>query len=573
MLKRIDIFDKDFKFTYDLTSFKTNFGGFMSFLMACSTLILTWYFGQDIYQRKKPIFIIKSDRYPEHPFYNLTNENFFFGISIIDVKGKPLLDKKYYYAVLMYNSYHIDKEKGENVVKKSERKILDRCDTTFVSKKDFDRFHLGNYYCGNFDNMNVGGVWYMNNELGDVSIDIKKCDSFIEKKYNLKCATNEEIRERYSSPLYITTYKRKNLIDPRNYLKPVRYTFDHDWMILSANQSTIQQFFYSISHIETDSGWIFKNIEDHNLLEFSKNTMREATGAKHLSLATVEILITQYFNIYSRSYIKIPNIAAEVGGFMKIAFYIARYLISYYLDSEFKVFLYRKLFNLEIEEEEQQKVNKLEEYSYKSKLYQFNKENRNLLVEMEDLSLSKIKLQESGIWVKKPPQGKRIQKAEIEVLNKDIKQVIKFKEKQRKRIEITCLEQFRYSFCSFNIDYLNKSNTANQKTRLELLILAEKELEKRMNIVNLLREQDKFDLLKKVILNEGQSYMLKNIDLKSLVNASNKDSIQFLEEKKEVESLEKLREYISKKRNGQDFNCVELLIFNSLPEDFKEKLK
>ncbi len=71
---------------------------------------------------------------------------------------------------------------------------------------------------------------------------------------------------------------------------------------------------------------------------------------KGKKLYSLRINVSQTVVKYYRSYIKLPDVIANVGGFLEIYLTIFSFFFSFYLDNEFTAFLYTKLFYLEIEE-------------------------------------------------------------------------------------------------------------------------------------------------------------------------------------------------------------------------------
>ena len=71
------------------------------------------------------------------------------------------------------------------------------------SKETFEKLMLHNTYCFNI-NYTVGGYW--ENKLFNIpSIMLRRCNNYTEKKYNVKCASDEEILRNFPL-LYVGFY-------------------------------------------------------------------------------------------------------------------------------------------------------------------------------------------------------------------------------------------------------------------------------------------------------------------------------------------------------------------------------
>ena len=80
MIKRFDSMGKEFKFTINGGTYTTLFGGIISILKAVSFLVLCWYYGQDIYERKSPNLIKRETMLNDFPQVKLNTSNFNFAI-------------------------------------------------------------------------------------------------------------------------------------------------------------------------------------------------------------------------------------------------------------------------------------------------------------------------------------------------------------------------------------------------------------------------------------------------------------------------------------------------------------
>ena len=57
LIKSIDIFGNDFKLNRKgKETFKTLLGGLFSLILIVITLVLSWYFGKDIYEKQDPYY-------------------------------------------------------------------------------------------------------------------------------------------------------------------------------------------------------------------------------------------------------------------------------------------------------------------------------------------------------------------------------------------------------------------------------------------------------------------------------------------------------------------------------------
>ena len=92
-LKNIDLLGKTVKFDINgADTFRTNLGGFFSIFIYIGVVALTWFFGEDIYERDHP----KQNNFikflPKFPFIEINEYNFAVGIAIYDQNDLMLDD-------------------------------------------------------------------------------------------------------------------------------------------------------------------------------------------------------------------------------------------------------------------------------------------------------------------------------------------------------------------------------------------------------------------------------------------------------------------------------------------------
>ena len=148
------------------------------------------------------------------------------------------------------------------------------------------------------------------------------------------------------------------------------------------------------------------------------------------------------------------------------------------------------------------------------------------------------------------------------VINKDILKAVDYKRKRRKKIHITFIDQFIFSICQ--ISYFESKVKELNKAKIELLIQADYEIDKKTNFINMIKIQDELNLLSKVILNENQCFMLKNINKKVLVNKEiSKNQLKYLQTEKLDSKEQELIKYL-KEKNIE--NSSDKLLFSHIDD-------
>jgi len=312
---------------------------------------------------------------------------------------------------------------------------------------------------------------------------------------------------------------------------------------------------------------------------------------------------------------------------MDLLLMLIAFFYNFYLDNEYSVFLYKKLFKFHEETGDNDIAENENNYNTKTEI----KENElkfieNLVYNQDNINdntneINAIKIGKDSNNMNKPNNDKFNRKSNIEkvvnlgnkcnvdnvieykslnnnnlspvsknpnitekkYLNNDLKKIInpKSKTKLRTQVEISSLDKFCLDCCTKN--YLSDETTFKERyLKKKLLNTTDKLIESKTEILELWKLCDQFSILKKVILNENQSYMLKNKGLKLIVEKINiekdykdnnkevtNDSDRDYDMKEEVKRLN-LKEYYKKKKISKEFNYIDDLLWFSMEDELKE---
>ena len=424
---------------------------------------------------------------------------------------------------------------------------------------------------------------------------VKRCDANTEKEFKIKCATDEELIKELGSFIYISTYTQQTVINPKNFTNPITNILVYNYDALNINGQGYQRLFYSYSSIKTDTGVIFEESSSEQMLVYDRTIFGISTlYPENGYIYEVSIQTSRHMNQYSRTYIKLQGVAAIIGGFMKLALEMVGIVFSLYGKNAYKVFLYSNLLKLEIDED----VDKDKEKSYLDNKIELSKIDLKQSNSPDSLNIedSTRQLQQS-IYAKKKI-SKPVVKDSLHIRdykrdslspniqtkdfisNVDMVDLLKYKEKRKLKVTLTFCEQFKYTFCCFD---MKNSNENHKRSRKELLILADMEISKKFNIISILKKNDQFDLLTKTLLNKNQSFMLKNRDLRNII--VNEQNVEYnhskkmnnkntdLNKKTIKKSIENLEAYLISKYKNKTFNISDQLLLSFLDDPIKDELE
>ena len=527
LFTNIDMYGKKFQFKFEGDTFKTIFGAIISLIMGLATLGLCCYFGLDLYYKESPFVLEKLDYLDYSPLIkNHNRSNTFVAFRL---KGPYYDDLRYFeHSVIYY--YKNTNGKGNSLKTFGS---THKCKPDEIDQDNWSRNELGDYFCYDQEDSTIGGP-DVNFTSHYPALVVKFCGKDTEKRYNITCASQKELDlvvANNSQKKYIEVVYQANLVHHSSVAYPYKrkYYSTSLGIDLSDKKAFYQGISYRTSYIQTDTGLIFKDSHKTPLIEFdSMSVLLEPSSGDFF--AKVYISISRAEKTYFKSYVKLLDVIANVGGFISLAHSFFHFVYSFYLDNEFRVYLYKKLFKLEIDNDNneseiidpKQVINYIKPHCENNKLEVsntglLNLENNNNLNNIDKnnnvgINHMNEKPQNSpSLSVKKKSQilFKNIKGNNDKdiVLNKELKNVLNFQKRFRTQIEINSNERCYFTYCC---PYKKETIKSINMLRYELSIAAEKAIYFKTKIFEIWKTLDQFRLFIKLILNESQCFMLQN---------------------------------------------------------------
>ena len=234
VLKYIDQIGKPFQFNISgLETFKTSLGGIISIIWLLGIISLFGYFGKDLFEKSNPNFIERIDRDDNYTYTSINNSE--LGISIgINGDNSSVYNLSYFDM----NVYIVTQNYGDITYEEiSHIKCTE--DSNFKN------------YCFDF-NAVIGGYWDVKT-VKYLNYILRRCDKKTEQKYNITCATDEEVNQ-VLPVVYITIFTQNRLMDPQNYKSPYKKVEEVNYMIynMKTKQHSDVELFYNGANLTTD---------------------------------------------------------------------------------------------------------------------------------------------------------------------------------------------------------------------------------------------------------------------------------------------------------------------------------
>jgi hypothetical protein len=326
-LERIDLFGRNFVLSFEGQSeFTTVYGGIISLFTLIFVFYTIYTFGKEIVTKENPSLL--NRRLNSKHRQNLTL-NFGTGFQIESYQGIPIPDYSKYltFSASLTNMTWIN---GNDFLYDNMKVKLSPC-----SKKKFhpeteemyDFDLLDNGYCIN-ETVKIGG--FQDNPYNIfLTINLGRCknetNSTTSKSVNsnVKCASNEEIDQFLSrNDTQMTFYYEEISFSPINYDNPVYYYITEDFFKINPYFTQINQYYLQEYIVSTDSGILVPNTIDisYQHIDKSRNYFYHSNNSYSDSFIKIQFFTSEYVTLNLRSYAKLPQIVAQLGGLLKVIF-------------------------------------------------------------------------------------------------------------------------------------------------------------------------------------------------------------------------------------------------------------
>jgi hypothetical protein len=328
-----DIFGVGYNFLIDgRDKQKTATGALMTIFYFLIVVGLFFGFGLDLYQRKNPKVSLNKETVP-YSKYGMSNSNFTLAYRLEDDDGLIIDNDSIIKKKVIYYSYElVDGVWNNTILEIIESKSCH--DFSEISKKEeYFNISLKNWYCIDFENRTWGGNWD-GNFIYVFQIIIEQCMNSTEN--NNTCSSQEEISKSFithknSGNLYYSQMSlsvQPALNDFSNPLKPYLVNY-YQTLDLNLSKNRIQTF--KVTSVNNDVGWFFSDVKEESVFDFdfAESDINFKKKWEEPILFSTSFYLGNNSNTFSRSYTKIQEVIASIGGFAKLFYTLSVLLFNY----------------------------------------------------------------------------------------------------------------------------------------------------------------------------------------------------------------------------------------------------
>jgi hypothetical protein len=483
-----------------LEAFKTRLGSILTITSILCILSALVYFGLDLFSSSNPkiVLSITNIDYPEK--YHMSNENFGFVFGLQDVNTyNQYIDETIYTAkafqktatrVQVGNSseFQWDVTPLELV-----RCSIDKFPDEFKELYKFSP--LNDMYCLKNNSFYIDGT-FLNDHYSFLYIELSECRNSTEKM-DIPCKPKSEIDAKLTGSFFAFSHTDIT-IDPRNYTSPNQNYNGDTYTTISNKYFKEMHHYVKQIQIETDRGFLLNNVDRIKFLK--DDYIKEMTDFRVASnFLSYTLKLSTVFETYSRSYKKVQNVAAEVGGVVEIISILCAVLAFFYNKAKFNELIINEFFYVDDSTGTNMK-SIVDNSSNDTKKFNSNTVLHSVM--SSNYPSRKESSKQTVVTYSKPT---------VLIKNSETHNNSKELTIYTPTIRLTFVQSFCYFFASC---CFKKSRTTR------ILEKGQKEVEKQMDILNILKKMGEVDRLKEILLTETQ-IKLFNLPYKNKLNLDN----------------------------------------------------
>ena len=403
----------------------TNFGIFLSILLLAFASICFFYFGQNIYYHEKPR-IMSHHQYNPYPEKIVLDPEL---MPIIIELNSPFGDIYYTNPNTLYltvSQFTVSRSANKTDVT-FEHYPMEICTKDHFSKLDdetqryFLRKKLSDYFCipSALKNLTMQGA-FDQDLFQSIKFTVMICSNTTEKT---SCLSQEEIEKTISSG-FIGIYFVDFTINPQDYENPRKSQPKEVFTNFVLKSQKEIDIFMKNNYIKTEDGLVFESNHREKISSFSESAEFDFK-TENQDFFTIYFRIKQESDYYERSYGKLQELLAQIGGFLN-CFWIIALGINHFYSNLFIIWeTIANIFTIKILSDDQKKP--VKEIATSIRKFEIN-EQRISLANSENLISIKgirIKTEENCQVDKKTQRNTEKNKIKAQNAEKDLKKIQK----------------------------------------------------------------------------------------------------------------------------------------------------
>ncbi len=352
-LIEIDFFGKFYYFTFNKeTRFTSACGGILSMCVVLGFLIAMWFLGNEIIFKTTPTVVFNYNL--DQVRYNRPL-NVPFGFVIENIDGLVLDNYSRYFtfSAMYINFSKADYTKEFSIIRQNIP--MRPCVSTDFSndpiiQKSFNDNNLRYGFCLENLNQTIGGSWgsFWNFY---VNVTLEPCRNLTTNAQ--VCASEEEINTFIMGrQIQVSMYYEDMILTTTNNINPLTKYMKNDHHRIQLNTAKINEYFLQDVSVRTDNGWLVPSKSNLSTQIFTSrfqdfyNNNNQYTDKKVIGAISFNFFASEYTYEVLRSYLKIQDVLAQLGGILKVVFMAFEGFLYLVYSHKHEEILLRNFYNL-----------------------------------------------------------------------------------------------------------------------------------------------------------------------------------------------------------------------------------
>jgi hypothetical protein len=504
-----------------------------------ATFAFTIKLGEELFNKNKPKTAMTIKYNNNAPYFNVTENKLVYAFFFMNRAFQNFYDESYF--SIKASQFHVLRGENNTDIGYVDIPLTNCSEYRYIYENKgfgnlFDGNSLGDAKCIDFSKSNVlmGGA-FATNSFHNILFQFNRCVNGTDAICKPLEVIDEALKGGYFQLTYIDKY-----IDLNNYSNPIVEYVSQYFIITDPKSYKFIDTFFQMIQITSYSGIVFDDPEITTDLKFDRFREQFETSNTDERIVHIYINSSQNTIYYTRSYMKIQDLAAMIGGLLKIMLFVGSILTDYFTRMRMNETITNSLYSFKFHEE----IGRIN-------VNQRDIEIRNII---KDYNKSISYIGYKGTFTK----------VKINDLPKDrIKQelnskIMEFKQNS-KSLKLSSIDILKLMFC------------VRKNKKLELFNLTMKKNSKYLDFINIIHTLQQFHKFKKIIFNNTQCELFENQE-KPVIDYKKLDKTKTLANQDYYLLYEK---YVKALKKGETDKVYEKLLLN-LDSDLKgvfEKIK
>jgi hypothetical protein len=301
--------------------YKTLLGSLITIVMGLLSILAFIGFGYNLLARQNPTGVYNKDINEDISIGK--DELFFLFTPNLPKNGRLLTDDydlQYRMFLRQVNTDTISEDRitnntVETVVQLVRCTETERYKTNYLNVTSFMTVNHSDYFCTP-DDANISAI---SGKQGTAKFNfwsfiMEYCNN---KTMNNTCYSKETIQAKHSKVVMQLLYSTA-FVTPKDFSNPIKYLYNAEQLLLDTKATRNDFYYFKNTEVVTDEGWIMESWGSQRTFQFNSFYNQITPSSTSNTILQIDIAMDNLKDVYSRKYLKLQDVLASAGGFVKM---------------------------------------------------------------------------------------------------------------------------------------------------------------------------------------------------------------------------------------------------------------